>query len=775
MRPHPRNKQLLEQATALYQNQKSERAADAPFVFQDGPPYANGPLHTGHSVNKVLKDMIVRSRIQRGRHVRYQWGYDCHGLPIELKAIEKNGSAQIPDRATVRHLARKLAQKTIKQQEEGFRSFGVVGESEPYRTMDAKYVASQLRVFKAMVRGGFVYRRNKPVYWSPSSKTALAESELEYRDDHVSTAAYVKFPIVSDWTSIPGLEQLKKPLFAAIWTTTPWTLVANRAIAVHEELKYTVLEIDDYAILVASSRADVLSNFLPNAKVVAEGIMGGQLTSLEYINKLQGDMALPQKILHGDFVTADAGTGLVHSAPGHGHEDYENCLKHGIEAFSPVDDAGFYVKSALSGLDPSQIPDTDVMSSSQSILDLITEDVLHTHKLVHKYPYDWRTKKPVIIRATRQWFADLGKIKDDALKALKEVEFVPPSGRARLEAFIKGRNEWCISRQRSWGVPIPALYDESGEAIMTEESIEHIVSIFESESDGLEKWFTDDITDRRWFAPSAQNAVTRGLDTMDVWFDSGTSWTQSPAPADVYLEGTDQHRGWFQSSLLTYIAAQRAKKEDAPPVAPFKTIITHGFTLDAEGRKMSKSLGNTISPDDIMQGTLLPPLKARGKAQAGVQHDALGPDALRLWIASVDFRTDIAVGPASLQPAHSAYTKYRSILKMLLGSMRPEARSAPLTKLDHMAILQLQETMAQVKDAIDKYEFHRAVGTINRWVGLELSAFYLEALKDRLYCGDSGGVLEPIFYGLLRMLAPITPLLVQDAWNHRPDFMRDDP
>jgi isoleucyl-tRNA synthetase len=718
--------------------------------------------------------MIVRSKIQRGRHVRYQWGYDCHGLPIELKAIEKYGSAQTADRATVRNLARKLAQKTIKKQEEGFRSFGVVGEEEPYRTMDSKYVVSQLRVFKAMIRGGFVYRRNKPVYWSPSSRTALAESELEYRDDHVSTAAYVKFPIVSDWTSIPGLENLTKPLHATIWTTTPWTLVANRAIAVHEDFSYAVLEVDDYALLIASSRADVLLKLLPNARVVTDGISGALLTNLEYINKLQGEAALPQRILHGDFVTADAGTGLVHSAPGHGHEDYEVCLKHGIEAFSPVDDGGFYVKSALPGLDPSKIPETDVLSSNQTILDLIPEDVLHTHNFVHKYPYDWRTKKPVIIRATRQWFADLGKIKDDALAALQEVEFVPPSGRARLEAFIKGRNEWCISRQRSWGVPIPALYDESGEAIMTEESIDHIISIFENESDGIEKWFTDDIADRRWFAPSAQNAVTRGLDTMDVWFDSGTSWTQSPARADIYLEGTDQHRGWFQSSLLTYIAAQRARQESASPVAPFKTIITHGFTLDAEGRKMSKSLGNTISPTDIMQGTLLPPLKQRGKSQSGEQHEALGPDALRLWIASVDFRTDIAVGPASLQPVHSAYNKYRSILKMLLGSMRAEARTAPLSKLDHIALLQLKEVMAQVKEAVDKYEFHRAVSAINRWVGLDLSAFYLEALKDRLYCGDSGGVLEPIFYGMLRMLAPITPLLVQDAWNHRPQFMHDD-
>lgn len=681
----------------------------------------------------------------------------------------------------IREQAKRLASKTVKDQMKEFQSFAVMADWENrWTTMDPEYEIRQLRVFQQLVRGGFIYRKHKPVYWSISSQTALAEAELEYKDDHQSMAAYIKYPII-DWSSLEDLE-IQGPLFAAIWTTTPWTLPANKAIAVHEDLTYCVLQLENYGLVVAKPRLEELSAFLPFAKVVRE-VPGAQLVGLQYHNKLQGKSATPQPILHADFVTADSGTGLVHLAPGHGQEDYDACSKIGIEAFAPITDEGYFTNEAFPE-DPDRLTSAPSIleGGSQAVLDIIVDDVLKTHKLKHKYPYDWRTKKPVVSRATAQWFADVGSIKAGALEALKSVHCVPEAGRNRLENFIKGRSEWCISRQRAWGVPIPALYDLAGDAVMTLESVDHIISVIQER--GLQAWFSDGPQDPAWVAPSLQGNYRRGTDTMDVWFDSGSSWTETPQQADVYLEGSDQHRGWFQSSLLTYVASQSSDKTadttmSSPALfnrearlAPFRTLITHGFTLDDQGKKMSKSLGNTISPSQVMDGTLLPPVKSKGKGPP--KADALGPDALRLWAASCVFTSDMSIGPSILQPVHSALIKYRTMLKMLTGSLHESSRSVPLTKLDHIAFVQLQDTMHSVFASFESFEFHRGTQIINRWVSTELSAFYLESLKDRLYCGDGGGIIEPIFIGLLRMLAPITPILVEEAWDHRPQWMIED-
>lgn len=764
----------------MYAWQSANRPTDDTFIFHDGPPYANGPLHIGHSINKILKDVILRTQIQKGRRVIYRPGWDCHGLPIEMKALgASNGKGMGP--VKIREQAKKLASKTVTEQMKAFQSFAVMADwDKRWTTMDPDYEIRQLRVFQQLVRGGFIYRKHKPVYWSISSQTALAEAELEYKDDHQSTAAYIKYPIV-DWSSLEGLD-LKGPLYAAIWTTTPWTLPANKAIAVHEDLVYCVLQLENYGLIVAKTRLEELSTFLPSAKVILE-VTGAQLAGLQYRNRLQGQSAPPQPILHTDFVTADSGTGLVHMAPGHGQDDYDACSKIGIEAFAPITDEGFFTKDAFPE-DPERLTSAPSIleGGSQAVLDILADDVLRTHKLIHKYPYDWRTKEPVVSRATAQWFADVGSIKADALKALESVQFVPDAGRTRLENFIKGRSEWCISRQRAWGVPIPALYDSLGNAAMTPESVEHIISVIQKR--GLQAWFSDDPNDPAWVAPSLQGHYRRGTDTMDVWFDSGSSWTETPQQADVYLEGSDQHRGWFQSSLLTYVASQSSSKTSETALsastlfdrevrtAPFRTLITHGFTLDDQGKKMSKSLGNTVSPTEVMDGTLLPPVKSKGKGPP--RADALGPDALRLWAASCVFTSDMLIGPSVLQPVHSALIKYRTMLKMLTGSLHESSRNAPLTKLDHIALMQLQDTMRSVFTAYDNFEFYRGVQIINRWVSTELSAFYLESLKDRLYCGDGGGIIEPIFFGLLRMLAPITPILVEEAWDHRPQWMSDD-
>lgn len=398
------------------------------------------------------------------------------------------------------------------------------------------------------------------------------------------------------------------------------------------------------------------------------------------------------------------------------------------------------------------------------VLKILGDNVLAVHKYKHKYPYDWRTKLPVIVRATEQWFADVGSVKDHALASLKQAKFIPQGGRARLESFVKGRSEWCISRQRAWGVPIPALYNADGVAVLTDESVAHIMSVINER--GIDAWWTDAADDKAWIVPGLEGSYRRGKDTMDVWFDSGTSWTQSEQVADVYLEGTDQHRGWFQSSLLTHVASGKGG-------APFETCITHGFTLDQDGKKMSKSIGNTIAPNQIVDGSLLPPMKIKKSNELASL--ALGADALRLWAATSDYTRDLIIGQSVLQSNYAALRKYRVILKMLLGSMHPSARTAPLTKLDQIALAQLDEVMAEVASSYDKFEFYKGVNAINKWISADLSAFYLEAMKDRLYCGDGGGALEEIFHGLCRMLTPITPILVEEAWDHRPEWMKAEP
>ncbi|KAL5611767.1 hypothetical protein BROUX41_000658 [Berkeleyomyces rouxiae] len=782
-RPLTAQREQLIRATSeeLYQWQNSNRADAENFVIHDGPPYANGNLHVGHALNKVLKDMILRVKIQQGRRVVYRPGWDCHGLPIELKALEALGkSAKELTPTQIRKAARGLASKTIVKQMKEFRSFGIMSDwDNRWTTMDAAFEISQLRLFQHMVQRGLIYRRHKPVYWSPSSGTALAEAELEYREDHISTAAYVKFPIASSSLAQNLGLSTGEPLYAVIWTTTPWTLPANRAIAVHNDMEYCVVRVNGDLFLVASSRLETVASWFSEGtaiETVVTGIPGSKITGASYRHKLRGDVAGEQPIIHAPFVTADSGTGLVHLAPGHGMEDYEACIELGIDDAAPINDAGFFTKDAYVE-NPKVLMDAPSIldGGSQAVLELMGPDVLHTHKLKHKYPYDWRTKRPVVVRATAQWFADVRSIKEDALKSLRDVAFVPASGRTRLESFINSRSEWCISRQRAWGVPIPALYDESGEAIVTNESIDHIIRTIEER--GIDAWFSDAADEEAWIEPSLRASgkkLKRGVDTMDVWFDSGSSWTQTPSRADVYLEGSDQHRGWFQSSLLSRIAAAQANNEKNPD-APFRTLITHGFTLDTSSQKMSKSLGNILSPAQVMDGSLLPPVKLRGKSKAattGPVYENLGPDALRLWVASSEYTKDVTIGEPVLKAVHASLNKYRVILRMLAGSMHASARTAPLTALDRIALLQLSDVMKTVSTAFDKHEFFRGVAALNHWVSVDLSAFYLEALKDRLYCGDGGGVVEPLFLGFLRMLAPVTPLLVEEAWQHRPTWLQ---
>lgn len=794
----------------LYAWQRRARPADKEFVLHDGPPYANGELHIGHALNKILKDIICRVQLRQGKRVRYVPGWDCHGLPIELKVLEDQKKAGKLDNAgpvtaaVVRKTARKLAEKTVTQQMKGFRGYGVMADWENrWKTMDKEFEKRQLGVFREMVDKGLIYRRFKPVYWSPSTGTALAEAELEYKNDHVSTAALVKFPLVDIPSHLAQNPLLgNKEISAVIWTTTPWTLPANAVIAVQDSLEYAIVESDTHGyLLVAQSRLEYFQNVLKESlSVIIPSILGSELADRTTYRSLFKEANAPaQPIIAADFVTADSGSGLVHCAPGHGMDDYEACTSRGIPAFAPVDDHGQFTDEAMPS-NPSALSGKNVLDDGNAAaLDYVKSQgqLLAQHQYEHKYPYDWRSKRPIIIRATEQWFADVGDVRNSALNALQTVQFFPQSGRQRLENFITNRSEWCISRQRAWGVPIPALYrNDTGEAVLTKDSVSHIMAVIDER--GIDAWWTDDAGDHAWIPPSLRetsNGYRRGTDTMDVWFDSGTSWSEiaglahDKGPlADVYLEGTDQHRGWFQSGLLTYIAHQLSSNQTTAPAAPFKNLITHGFTLDENGRKMSKSIGNVAEPQSIMDGTLLPPLKQKKKKQQGNQgpaYDALGPDALRMWVASSDYTRDVLVGQQVLQTVNTSLHKYRVTFKLLLGALSdfPMDKVLPydqLQQVDRIALMHLSDMVVTSQRACENFEFYKAVNTINRWTNLEFSAFYMESVKDRLYTYGEDSIsrraaqttLFHIFRHLQDVLAPLTPLLVEESWEHAPVSIR---
>lgn len=801
----------------LYAWQRQTRPANDTFVLHDGPPYANGELHVGHALNKILKDIINRTQLARGRRIHYVPGWDCHGLPIELKALQawngqRDGRAETktPTAAEIRRAARELAEKTVAEQMEGFKSWGIMADWEGHwKTMDKGFEMKQLSVFREMVDRGLIYRRFKPVYWSPSTRTALAEAELEYKEDHVSRAALVRFPLVQmphrlRQSSVVDPSQLS----AVIWTTTPWTLPANAAIAVGEDLEYVVVQSAKHGqLLVANSRVDYLREMLQEDLPILEvgAISGSELSERTTYRPLFERPGIDQQpIITADFVAADSGSGLVHCAPGHGMEDYEACLARNIQAYAPVDDQGCFTSQAMPS-DPARLAGKSVLDEGNSaVLEYIASQqlLLNSYDYKHKYPYDWRSKRPVIVRATEQWFANVADIRDAAVASLSDVNFIPESGQNRLENFVKNRTEWCISRQRAWGVPIPTLYDsETGEAVLTKESVQHIMKVIDER--GIDAWWTDAPDDAAWIPPCLRGkAYRRGMDTMDVWFDSGTSWTQvenavpgKDRPADIYLEGSDQHRGWFQSGLLTYIAHQLSSGA-APTAAkaPFKNLITHGFTLDQDARKMSKSVGNVIAPSEIVNGTLLPPLKQKkrnkNKSQQaesqGPVYDALGPDALRLWVASSDYTRDVMIGQQVLQTVHTSLHKYRVTFKVLLGALAdfdPSKHTKPyaeLHKTDHLALMHLASLVETCRAASDKFEFYRAINALNRWANMDFSAFYMETIKDRLYteAEDSRSrraaqtTLFHIYTYLQELLGPITPLLVEESWEHSSDYVK---
>ncbi|GMM35079.1 isoleucine--tRNA ligase [Saccharomycopsis crataegensis] len=826
-----------------YQSSKSPKAFknEELFVLHDGPPYANGDLHLGHSINKVLKDIVNRSRLLNNKQqVMYIPGFDCHGLPIELKALNslkeqdptkkskkkskknKNVDEDLTTQLSaveVRKMAKSHALKTIVKQTEAFKKFGVMGEWEkPYRTLDKHFELNQLKIFKKMIAQNMIKRQKKPVYWGCETGTALAEGELEYNDKHRSTTAYLKFPIIEVNTELSQLlkEHNINPsnISALIWTSTPWTIAANKAICVNEKFDYTLLyskESGEYLLVLQDLQESILSLKPEIAQEFQKTdiiIPGSSLSKTFYENPAIKNKEINRfPIIHGTHVTNTAGTGLVHTAPGHGQDDYLVGLNHNIEIYSPVDDKGRYTSELLPGFE--ELAGLKVLKDGTSkMLELLKNSgmVLDiNYNYIHSYPYDWRSKKPIVIRATPQWFTDLSSIKNDAMKAIDKVKFHPERGYNRLSSFINTRNEWCISRQRFWGVPIPVFYHkETNAPLITEESIDYAIQ--KIGEFGTDAWFEEEESVERWLPESykSQGAqYQKGTDTIDVWFDSGSSWTiieeilqeknilaNRKFVADIYLEGSDQHRGWFQSSLLTKMAAKTIissnENKEIASNAPYSTIITHGFTLDAKGQKMSKSIGNTIDPIAVINGD--------NKQQI----PKIGVDGLRLWIASSDYTSDLSLSPVILKHVADNLKKIRITFRYLLGNLETKNDSVltmfsnpqdfecdlqKLSNIDKYILGKLHSLIKNVDSYNSTFQYNRIIQELNYFMNIELSATYFNIIKDKLYADDHSRsqsvksikfVLYEVLKGYLYILSPILPVITQEVWSHVPKVLFSD-
>uniref|UniRef100_A0A8B9H3M6 isoleucine--tRNA ligase n=1 Tax=Astyanax mexicanus TaxID=7994 RepID=A0A8B9H3M6_ASTMX len=733
----------------LYSWQR-ERKAKKEFCLHDGPPYANGDAHVGHALNKILKDIHNRFEMLRGRKVHYVPGWDCHGLPIELKAL---GELQAKDMTPlqIRQKAREFAEEAIARQRAAFQRWGVMADWENcYYTFNGQYEAAQLRVFEDMHSKGLIYQDYKPVFWSPSTRTALAEAELEYNSEHVSKAVYATFPLTTPPSKLAaGLGM--SSLSVLVWTTQPWTIPANQAICfmpkAHLDLFNIFTEIFD------SRPPDTLSFSL------GSDLEGGVCQHPTISGK-----EVP--LLPANHVTMAKGTGLVHTAPAHGMEDYSVATHFQLPVECMVDEEGKFTELAGVDLQEQSVFEegtSTVISMLRAAGALVKEE-----ECVHSYPYDWRSKKPVIIRASKQWFINTASLKDKAKEVLQKVRVMPESARASLLAMLDRRTYWCISRQRSWGVPIPVFYHkQTGEPLINKHTVAHIAKVFAEK--GSDSWWEEPI--ETLLPPDVKaGAVTdyeRGEDVLDIWFDSGTSWAavlQEAEPrADVYVEGKDQIGGWFQSSLLTSVAVRNK--------APYKALVVHGFALSEKGEKMSKSLGNVVDPDVVING-------GTDKAAS----PAYGADVLRWWVAESNVFSEVQIGPKALNSARENINKLRNTLKFLLGNLQgfdPRTQAVDpkeMHYIDQYLLHLLREYSIKVTDAYNEFDCGRVIRLLQAFITRDLSNFYFSIIKDRLYCDAENSVgrrscqtaLEEILDGVTRSIAPILPHLAEEVYQHAP-------
>ena len=748
-----------------------EKNADKPrFSLHDGPPFSNGDLHMGHALNKSIKDFVVRSYAMRGYYTPYIPGWDNHGMPIESAIIKKNKlnykEMSIPE---FRSACEAFAQHYIDVQMKGFRRMGVIGDWEhPYKTMAPSFEAEEVRIFGEMFKKGYIYKGKKPVYWCYTDETALAEAEIEYQNDPCTTI-FVKFPIKDDQGKLAQYCDLSR-LFFVIWTTTPWTLPGNRAICLNARLEYSLIQVPcGETYIVASELAESVCKAagidsytelcrLPGSEFE---LMTAKHPLLDQVDSV---------ILNGDHVTLDAGSGCVHTAPGFGAEDYFICMEYNrqgkanIEIAVPVDEKGVMTDEVFNGVHISKANDFVLPKLQETGALLASEDI------VHSYPHCWRCKKPVIFRATSQWFCSVDSFKAEACAATEEVRWVPEWGKDRIQSMIRERNDWCISRQRKWGLPIPVFYcEDCGKPICTDETIDAISRLFAAE--GSNAWFAREasqILPQGFACPhcGSKQGFRKESDTLDGWFDSGSSHFASMQrdqgfwPADMYLEGLDQYRGWFQSSLLTAVGALGKG-------APFRQCLTHGWTVDGEGRAMHKSLGNGMDPNEIIQ--------------------KYGADMLRLWAGSADYHVDVRCSDNIFKQLSQNYLKFRNTAKYMLDNLvgfDPDALVKPeeLLPLDRWAITRLNQLTATALKAYDNYEFHVISHAINDFCVVDLSSFYLDIIKDRLYCDGEASLsrrsaqtaLYLILDTMTRLFAPILAFTCDEIWQAMPHRKEDD-
>ena len=737
----------------VYEQRQKLNEGKPSFVLHDGPPYANGNIHMGHAMNKISKDFIVRSKSMMGFRAPYVPGWDTHGLPIEQQLKKAGVDRKALSVAEFREMCRQYALEQVDKQRKDFKRLGVAGEwDNPYLTLKPEYEAQQIRVFGKMAEKGLIYKGKKPVFWSWSSESALAEAEVEYHDVTSPSAFYGE-------QVVDGKGVLDKNTYMVVWTTTPWTIPASEGITIDATFDYAVVQHDDderkYVLAADLVNADAELFGWNDVKIV-KTVKGAELENVLCQHPFYPERKLVTML--GDFVTTDAGTGLVHTAPGFGEDDFNIGVKYGLDVYVPVDDKGYMTEDT--GEDFAGLFYEDANEVSLKKLEEAGV-LLKQMDYEHSYPFDWRTKKPIIFRATPQWFASVDKIRDQILGAINEVQFFPDWGQKRLYNMIRDRGDWVISRQRVWGVPLPIFYGEDGEAIMTKETIEHVAKLVEEHGSNI--WFqreAKDLLPEGFTSEHSPNGkFTKETDIMDVWFDSGSSHQGVCAerdyltyPADLYLEGSDQYRGWFNSSLITSVAYSGH--------APYKQILSQGFTLDGKGRKMSKSLGNTIVPSEVI--------------------DKMGAEIIRLWVLSVDTSADVRVSMGSFQQIAESYRKFRNTVRFLLANTTDFDPAKDAVAFDEMESIDKYMTVLvnkftkEILDAYANYEFMEIYKKLINFITTDLSAFYMDVAKDVVYieAPDSKKrrsmqtVLYDVVVRLTKLMTPILPHTTEEIWKY---------